>query len=128
MQKDNNGFSFTYSAPTDKERREIESIRRQYAAADKKESDLDRLRSLHSRVYGSAASLSLASGIVGLLMFGGGMALVLEFGRLALGIILAVLGILPIAAAYPIYKSVMERGRKKHGEEILRLSDRLLGE
>lgn len=128
MQNDDKSFSFTYSAPTEAERREIESIRRQYRAEDDNKSKVERLRKLHGRVTGAATSISLALGIVGLLLFGGGMALVLEFGMLALGILFSLLGVAPIIAAYPIYNSVMSRGKKKYGEEILRLSDELLGE
>lgn len=127
MQNDNK-FSFTYSAPTEAERREIEGIRRQYRLEEKNESKMERLRRLHSLVAGSATAASLAAGVVGLLIFGTGMALALEFDELLIGIIISVIGVAPIALAYPIYKSMMLRGKKKYGEEIIRLSDEMLGE
>lgn len=128
MQNDNNKFSFTYSAPTEVERREIENIRRQYKPEEQSENKIERLRKLHSRVVGAATATSLCSGVIGLLIFGTGMALVLEFGKLLLGVILAAISVFPIAIAYPIYKRVMDNGKKKYGEEIIRLSDDILGE
>ena len=128
MQNDDKSFSFTYSAPTEAERREIESIRRQYTSDKGKEGKIERLRSLHAKVTGKATAISLALGVMGTLLFGGGMALVLEFGKITLGILLALLGVPPIMAAYPVYNSVMSRGKQKYGEEILRLSEEILGE
>lgn len=128
MQKDNEKFSFTYSAPTEAERREIESIRRQYKSDVTEESSIDRLRRVHSRVAGTATAASLAVGILGLLIFGGGMALALELEMLALGIAVSVVGIVPIVLAYPIYNRILARNKEKYGEEILRLSDEILGE
>ena len=127
MQNSDNNFSFTYSAPTEAERREIESIRRQYKAETEEESKVARLRRLHSRVTGSATTASLAVGISGTLIFGTGMALALEFDMLLWGIVISFVGILPILVAYPIYKLVLNKGKKQYGDEILRLSEELLG-
>lgn len=121
-------FSYTYSAPTEEERREIESIRRQYKPESKEESNIDRLRRLHSKVVGSATALSLALGIIGILTFGGGLALTLELGMPVVGIILSLIGVAPIALAYPVYNMMVEKGKKRYGEEIIRLSDEILGE
>lgn len=126
--ENNDKFTYTYSAPTEAERREIESIRRQYVAEDREVSKADRLRSLHSAVVGKATSVSLALGVVGMLVFGGGMALALEFDMLLIGIVLAIIGSIPIALAYPIYKRLYASGKRKYGDEIIRLSDELLGE
>ena len=127
MQNDNNKFSFTYSAPTEAERREIESIRRQYKPETEEENKVERLRRLHSRVMGAATAVSLAAGILGSLIFGAGMALALEFEMLLWGVVLSVVGLPPILAAYPLYKRVLAKGKKQHGDEILRLSEELLG-
>ena len=128
MQNDNNKFSYTYYAPTEAERREIESIRRQYKEESNEENKLARLKKLHSGVIGRATVVSLIFGVVGLLIFGLGMSLVLEFQMTVVGIILSMVGVVPIILAYPIYNVIMNRGKKKYGEEILRLSEELLGE
>ena len=126
MQENNNKFSFTYSAPTEAERREIETIRRQYKVEEKAQGGVERLRTLHSKVVGTATAISLAFGVGGTLIFGGGMALALEFDKLVVGIILSVIGAIPMALAYPMYKRVLDDGKRKYGDEILRLSEELL--
>lgn len=124
----NNSFKFNYSVPTESERREIESIRRQYAKADEntETNKLLRLRKLHKGIVNKADACSLAVGIIGTLIFGGGMALAMEFSEVALGIIVSAVGLIPTLLAYPVYKIVLKSGKKKYGEEILRLSDELL--
>ena len=126
--ENNNKFSFTYTAPTEAERREIESIRRQYKPESFEENKVERLRQLHSRVTGWATALSLATGVIGILIFGFGLACVLEFGKTVLGIIVSCFGIPLVAAAHPMYKAMIKRGKAKYGDEIIRLSDELLGE
>ena len=48
--------------------------------------------------------------------------------KIVLGIILSILGAPPIAFAYPVYNTMIRRGKQKYGEEIVRLSDEILGE
>lgn len=124
----NNSFEFKYSVPTESERREIESIRRQYAKIDDNEeaNKLLRLRRLHKSIVNTATACSLMVGIIGTLIFGGGMALAMEFSEVALGIIVSAVGLIPTLLAYPVYKIVLKSGKRKYGEEILRLSDELL--
>ena len=121
-------FTYTYSAPTEAERREIESIRRQSKPEKSEDSSIERLRRLHSKVTGSATAASLALGVSGLLIFGGGLALVLELGMMVIGIILSAIAVIPIALAYPVYNKVINDGKKRYGDEIIRLSDEILGE
>ena len=121
-------FSYTYSAPTEAERREIESIKRQYKSEPETQSSMERLRSLHSKVVGTATAVSLAIGIIGTLVFGFGLALVLELGAPVIGIIIAAVGVLPIVAAFPMYNHILKKGKMRYGDEIIRLSDEILGE
>ena len=123
-------FEYTYSAPTEKERTEIEAIRRQYqeqpAAAADKTDKLARLRMLDAKVKNTATIFALVLGIVGTLIFGLGMSMVLEWGLFLWGVIVAVVGCPPIFAAYPVYNITLKKGKKKYGEEILKLSEELL--
>ena len=128
MDKENNKFSFTYSAPTEAERREIESIRRQYKPENFEENKVERLRRLHSKVVGGATAVSLAVGIVGTLAFGFGLTCFLEFDMAVLGVVFSVIGAVPIALAYPLHKQMIKRGKEKYGDEIIKLSDEILGE
>jgi len=123
-----NQFNYRYSAPTEEERKEIDSIRRQYAPSENKETKLERLRRLDSLVKNAPSVWGLVLGIVGILIFGLGLAMILEWDILVWGIVLTVIGCVPIALAYPVYNVVLQRNKKRYGEEIIRLSDELLNE
>ena len=124
----NNEFNYTYSAPTEAERREINSIKRQYAPADGKEAKLQRLRALDGRVKSVPRAVALTLGVVGLLIFGTGLTCILEWGLWLPGALLMVAGVPVFSVAYPVYTHLLKKGKKKYGEEILRLSDELLNE
>lgn len=120
-------FRYTYTAPTEEERREIESIRAAYRK-DVRSEKLERLRCLNARVKNGAMSVALTLGVLGLLVFGLGMTMILEWGILAGGVAVSAAGVLPMAAAAPAYNFVLRRGKEKYGEEIVRLSEELLGD
>ncbi len=122
-------FQYSYAAPTEAERKEIDGIRRQYTQTEpREESKLDRLRRLDKRVKSTAVWASLAVGLLGCLLFGLGLAAVLEWEQLWVGVPIAVVGALPMLAAYPVYSWILCRNKKRYGEEILRLSEELLQE
>ena len=79
-------------------------------------------------VKNAAAIWSLVSGVVGCLIFGLGLTMVLEWKILVWGILLMAVGSVPMAAAYPIYRKVLQKYKNRYGEEILRLSEELLNE
>ena len=120
-------FRYTYTAPTEEERREIESIRAAYRK-DVRSEKLERLRRLNARVKNAAMSVALTLGVLGLLVFGLGMTMILEWGILAGGVAVSAAGVLPMAAAAPADNFVLRRGKEKYGEEIVRLSEELLGD
>ena len=124
----NKEFNYTYKAPTEEERREIESIKRQYEEPKAEEGKLERLRKLNNYVNGQATALALVSGILGLLIFGLGLTMVLEWSLLIWGIVVMVVGVPPMAVAYPLYNKILKRNKERYGKEILRLSEELLSE
>ncbi|MBQ7368411.1 MAG: hypothetical protein IJW60_01715 [Clostridia bacterium] len=123
---ENKEFNYNYVAPTDEERKEIDSIRKQYLPQEKVETKLERLRRLDSRVRNSAVIISLVLGVLGCLCFGFGLALVLEWNNWPLGVAFAVIGCVPMGLAYPVYTLVLKGNKKKYGAEILRLSEEIL--
>ncbi len=125
MEKEKEGFDYSYVVPTSDERREIEGIRKQYLQGDK-EDKLVRLRKLDQKVKNGALILSLVLGICGTLIFGLGLTTVLEWDKLLLGICIMIVGAIPAALAYPIYLKKFAHGKNKYGAEILRISDELL--
>ena len=123
---DNDKFSYTYSAPNESERREIESIKKQYTSTPKKEDKLERLRSLNRRVTQPPMIVGLLIGILGTLVLGVGMTMSLEWNLLLWGVIVGIIGIALAAVAYPIYRAILKRNKHKYGQQIIELSDELL--
>lgn len=126
--KNNDKFNFTYSAPTKSEREEIEDIRKAYLPKAKSDAKLMRLKKLDSIVKNTPMAISLSLGIVGMLIFGLGMTMVLEWQYVVFGIIVSVFGLVPVGLAYFVYKKILNRLTEKHREEILKLSEELLNE
>jgi hypothetical protein len=54
--------------------------------------------------------------------------MILEWNIWFWGIVLMVIGAVPVALAYPVYKGVLKKYKNRYGEEILRLSEELLNE
>ena len=123
-----NKFNYKYSVPTEEERKEIDSIRRQYLPIEKEETKIERLRRLDGLVKNTATIWSLVLGVVGTLVFGFGLTMILEWEILFLGIVLMVLGCPIIISAYPIYKIILKKNKDVYGEEIIKLSEELLNE
>lgn len=121
----NGKFKYSYNAPTKEERREIEDIRRRYGG-DKDRSSIERLRKLDAAVKNPPMILGLTLGIIGVLVFGTGLTMVLEWSLLTWGIVVMLVGCVTMAAAYPAYNLLYAFKKKKHADEILNLADELL--
>lgn len=123
-----NDFEFKYSAPTSQERKEIESIRNSYLTQEKSSNKLEYLRKLDAKVKNIPTCISLVVGVIGLLIFGLGMAMILEWNILLWGIVISAIGIIPISLAYPIFQKSKSHLKNKYGETILRISEELLND
>lgn len=129
MQEENrNKFNYIYSAPTETERKEIEEIRSQYLPDAKNNEKMERLKALDSFVRNTAKLVAFSFGIFGILVFGLGLSMVLSWGVIVWGSIVCVLGACFVSAAYPLYRIIFQRNKKKYGPEILLLSRELLNE
>lgn len=127
MQENKGGFRYTYKALTQEQKEEIEGIRRKYASSETDgESSLERLRALHGKVKKPPIALSLTLGIVGTLVFGTGLCMVLEWKIYVWGVLVGILGAAIAGSAYPAYRLLLARNKKKYAAEILKLSDELL--
>ena len=114
-------FEYTYSAP---EQEEIKRIRSKYLPKEA-ESKMERLRRLDREAErpGSVAALTL--GILGTMIFGGGMSLCMVWGQFLLGIPAGILGGGMLGLAYPVYTRITRRQREKIAPEILKLTEEL---
>lgn len=128
MENNNEKLEYSYSAPTEEEKEYIKGIRRQYVSEEKETSKFEQLKMLNNKVNNPPTIVALIIGIIGLLIFGTGMTMVLEWALLVWGIAVSAVGAIPILISYPIYKSVLKKRKEKYGDEILRLSEELLGD
>ena len=128
QEMNDNKFKYSYSAPTELERREIARIKKNYESDSGENSKLTRLRKLDAFVRNSSMALGISSGVIGLLIFGLGMSMMLEWNIYLWGVLVSLFGIIPIALAYPAYKLLLRKNKNKYGAEILRISEELLGE
>ena len=121
MEHNNPSFEYTYSAPRQEE---IRRIREKYLPRE--EDKMEQLRRLDEGVSRKATMASLAAGIPGALVLGIGMCCCMVWDLFVLGIVVGVIGMVGVAAAYPLYNRVAAREREKIAPEILRLTDELL--
>ena len=134
METNNTSFSYSYSA---KDREEIEKIRKKYSPdVVETENKMQRLRRLDKKAEQQAKAIALSLGVIGSLILGTGMSIVmtdlgeaLGLGAAASAIVggsIGTVGMIICAIAYPVYKKVIEKVRKKLAPEIIALSDELL--
>ncbi len=102
-----------------------ESIAKEYAP--KENSKIVALRKLDKKAKRPATVFTYTFGIVSCLVAGLGMSLAMEaIGGTAfftaLGIVLGIIGFTGTAINYPIYKRMLEKGKKKYAFEIVQLA------
>lgn len=115
-------FEYTYSA---KRQEEIESIKKKYLPPE--EDKMEQLRKLDASVTLKATVYSIVIGIIGALIFGGGMSasLVGDKSIFIPGIILGIIGLVIMGAAVPVYHSIVKKQREKLAPQILALAEEL---
>ncbi len=126
MEEKKETFTYTYSA---KEQEEIKKIRDKYAPPRKEETPMEQLRRLDESATRGATVVSLIVGIVSALILGVGMCCTMlpDWEQYFIpGIVIGVVGIAGVAAAYPIYNYMIRRRRAQLAPEIMRLSDELM--
>ena len=112
----------------------VQKIRTQYT--EKESNEIDALRALDARVKRPANVFAYTFGSLSAIVMGAGMSLVMtDIGSalgayrafaMPLGILIGTLGILAVAAAYPIYNRITKQERERVAPEILRLTDELM--
>ena len=121
MEKNENAVNITYSA---EDQKELDAIRSKYLPKKKQQpSNLEQIKKLDAKVESKAMIAGLSVGIISTLIMGGGMSLVLALGQPVIGIIVGVIGLAGMLAAWPLYQKVLKKEREKAAPEILRLSE-----
>lgn len=123
-----NKFEYSYDAPTERERKEVESLKKKYAPKMERVDKMEELRMLDRKVQSIPMTWGLILGVVGTLIFGLGMAMVLEWKMLMEGALMSTVGLIPVAFAYPVYKWKLQKTSDKYRGQILALSEEILHE
>ena len=109
-------------------------IRTQYM--EKQSTELDALRELDTKVKRPANVFAYTFGSISAIVMGAGMSLVMtDIGAtigiasaMVPGIAIGVIGLGMALLTYPIYKGILNSRKKKYGNEILRLSEKIINE
>ncbi|MCR5706146.1 MAG: hypothetical protein K6G48_05070 [Acholeplasmatales bacterium] len=92
------------------------------------------LKKLDAKAKRPANVFGYTFGIVMALVLGTGMSLALKVigdGSnlwFILGIVIGVVGIIGVSINYPIYRKILEKGKKKYGNDILELAKEITDE
>ena len=99
-----------------------ESIAKEYAPKDS--SKIVALRKLDRKAKLPATIFTYTLGIISALVFGTGMCLSMQVigDNMVLGIIIGIIGMIGCGVNYPIYKKMLENGKKKYAYEIVELA------
>jgi len=120
----NESFEFTYSA---KQQEEVERIRSKYIP--KEETKMEKLIKLDKQAEVPGQIASIATGVIGTLLLGVGMCCTMVWNTsivlFVVGILVGLVGLAVICAAYPIYKKTTEKERAKIADQIIALTNEL---
>lgn len=111
----------------------VQKIRTQYT--EKEHTGLDSLRELDAKVKRPANIFAYIFGGISALIMGSGMSLVMtDIGAMlgmsetmVPGIIIGVVGLFMAIINYPIYNKILTSRKKKYADDILKLSDKIMG-
>jgi hypothetical protein len=122
MDEQSQPFNYTYSAS---EQAEIQKIREKYIP--KEENKMEQLRRLDESATKPATVAALVLGIVSALVMGVGMCCTMLWADKFFipGIIIGIIGLSGVGAAYPLYNRLAQKQREKIAPEILRLTEEL---
>jgi hypothetical protein len=122
MSKNQATFQYTYSA---KQQAEIQKIREKYVP--KEENKMDQLRRLDESATKPGTIAALALGIISTLVLGVGMCCTMVWAGkwFVPGIVIGIIGLCGVRAAYPLYQAMTRKRRAKIAPEILRLTEEL---
>ena len=118
-------FNYTYSAS---QQQEIRRIREKYVKPTQEEDKMELLRKLDASATRPGTIVSIIVGTIGALLLGVGMCCTMVWAGTWFipGIIVGVIGMIGVAAAYPLFDRITKKQREKLAPEILRLSDELM--
>lgn len=123
MDKNNNTFQYTYSAPQNEE---VKKIRERYLP--KEETKMEQLRRLDESTTKKGMACSLTLGIASALILGIGMCCAMLWEKVLFlpGILIGCIGIAGMVLAYPLNANLTKKERERLAPEILKLTSELM--
>ncbi len=102
-----------------------EQLANEYAPKDT--SKVVALRKLDAKAKLPANVFTYSLGVISALVFGTGMCLAMgeiggTVGSFVLGIVIGLIGMVGMGVNYPIYRRILENGKKKYAFEIMELA------
>ncbi|HIS47723.1 MAG TPA: hypothetical protein IAB46_09285 [Candidatus Scybalocola faecigallinarum] len=115
-------FTYTYSA---KQQEEIDKIRKKYLPPE--EDKMAQLRRLDQSATKKGTMISIIIGVIGTLLMGVGMCCSMVWMGIWFipGIVIGLIGIGGVAAAYPVYSRITKKERERLAPQILKLTEEL---
>ena len=122
MEEKKESFHYTYSA---KQQEEIQSIRKKYLPQEDK---MEQLRRLDRSATRKGTVVSVIVGVISCLLLGIGMCCTMVWMGVWFfpGIAIGLVGIVCVAAAYPLYSRITRKERERLAPQILKLTEELL--
>ena len=112
-----------------------QKIRAQYM--EKESTELDELRAIDAKVKRPANVFAYVFGSISAIIMGAGMSLVMtdiadtvgiSGDPMILGTVIGGVGMIMALLNYPIYKGILNSRKKKYGERILKLSEKIMNQ
>lgn len=121
----NEAFKYEYSSEKAKE---VDDIVNKYVG--KEDDKLTQIKKLDEAVECKAAIKAVTIGVIGVLIMGAGMSIIMEASAsfFVAGIVVGLIGMAVMAAAYPIHKRTLRKEREAAVPQILALSQDIKNE
>ena len=123
---ENDTFRYSYSSSLQEE---LKDIKKKYAEQpeDQQEDQLELLRKLDKSSTRKSTIVSIVMGAAGCLIMGIGMCCTMVWAAAMFlpGIIIGVIGIAMMAAAYPVYVHITKRERARIAPQVLDIIEKL---
>jgi len=111
----------------------VQKIRTQYT--ERQATELDALRELDAKVKRPANIFAYIFGSISAIIMGAGMSLVMtDIGAtvgvaepMLPGIVIGIVGMAMALINYPVYKGNLTSRKKKYADQIIKLSDKIMG-
>ena len=108
---------------------EAKNIREKYICENKKTEDkMTQLRKLDADAEKPGKIVALTVGIIGTLVLGFGMSCTMIWADklFSVGILVGIIGLAAIAAAYPVFSHITKKQREKVAVRVLQLADEII--